>query len=52
MPLLNIYAVTSNRKTVQVALCFLSGEKDYDYNWAMEKFGDVITDNEIPEPDT
>jgi len=51
MLLLNICAVTSNCKTVQVALCFLSSKKDYDYNWAIEKFGDVITDNEILEPD-
>jgi len=51
MPLLNIYVVTSNCKTVQVALCFLSGKKDLDYDWAIEKFGDVITNNKIPEPD-
>jgi hypothetical protein len=52
MPLLNICAVTSNRKTVQVALCFLSGEKDEDYDWVMEKFRDIITNHEILELDT
>jgi hypothetical protein len=52
MPLLNICAVTSNRKTVQVALCFLSGETEEDYDWAMEKFGDLMTNHEIPELDT
>jgi len=32
MLLLNIYIVTSNYKTIQVGLCFLSGEKKADYN--------------------
>ena len=31
MPLLNFCAVTGNRKTIQVALYFLSGEKEVDY---------------------
>jgi hypothetical protein len=35
-----------------VVLCFLSGEKEDDYDWAMEKFRDLITDHEILEPDT
>jgi hypothetical protein len=51
MPLLNVCAVTSNRKTVQVALCFLSGEIEEDYNWAMEKFRDLMTNHEILELD-
>jgi hypothetical protein len=32
MLLLNIYAVIGNRQTIQLALCFLSGEKEEDYN--------------------
>ena len=32
MPLLNICMVTSNQKTIQVGLCFLSREKKEDYN--------------------
>jgi hypothetical protein len=52
MPLLNICAVTGNRKTIQVALCFLSGEKGPDYDWAIEKFEEVMNSHEIPEPDT
>lgn len=52
MPLLNICAVTGNRKTVQAVLCFLSGEKKEDYDWAIEKFGDLMTTHEIPEPNT
>jgi transposase-like protein len=50
MPLLNICAVTGNRKTVQVALCFLSGEKEADYDWAMAHFRKLIEDNNISEP--
>jgi hypothetical protein len=36
MPLLNICAVTGNKKTIQIALCFLSGEKEPSYKWAMK----------------
>jgi len=35
-----------------VALCFLSGEKEGDYDWAMNKFKDIMTIHEILEPDT
>ncbi len=52
MPLLNICAVTGNRKTIQVALCFLSSEKELDYEQAMSKFEEVITTHEIPKLDT
>ena len=31
MPLLNICAVTGNKKTIQVGLCFLSREKEANY---------------------
>jgi hypothetical protein len=50
MPLFNICTVTGNRKTVQVALVFLSGEKDVDYEWAMKHFRDLQTNNDISEP--
>src|SRR5438034_3941787 len=50
MPLLNLCAVTGNRKTVQVALCFLSGEKKEDYDWAMAQFRILMRDHDIPEP--
>jgi hypothetical protein len=52
MPLLNICAVTGDRKTIQVALCFLSGEKEVDYDWAMGKFKDLTTSHDILELDT
>jgi hypothetical protein len=52
MPLLNICAVTGNRKTVQVALCFLSGKTTEDYDWPMDRFGELMTKHKIPEPDT
>lgn len=38
MPLLNICAVTGNKKTIQIVLCFLSGEKDVSYEWALSIF--------------
>jgi hypothetical protein len=50
MPLLNLCAVTGNRKTVQVALCFLSGEKKEDYDWAMAQFRILMKEHGIPEP--
>jgi hypothetical protein len=50
MLLLNICAVTGNRKTVQVALCFLSGEKKPDYDWAMGCFKELIQESDIPDP--
>jgi hypothetical protein len=31
IPLLNFCSVTRNKKTIQIALCFLSGEKEEDY---------------------
>jgi hypothetical protein len=37
MPLLNICGVTGNNKTPQFALCFLSGGKEGDYKWALER---------------
>jgi hypothetical protein len=35
-----------------VALCFLSGEKEADYDWAMSRLEEVITAYEIPELNT
>jgi hypothetical protein len=50
MPLLNICVVTSNCKTVQVGLCFLSGEKEEDYNWAIAQFTNLIKVYDIGKP--
>jgi hypothetical protein len=52
MPLLDICAITSNRKTVQVALCILSGEQKEDYDWAMDKFGELMAKHKIQGKDT
>jgi hypothetical protein len=38
MPLLNICTVTGNKKTIQIALYFLSGEKEASYAWPMQAF--------------
>jgi hypothetical protein len=35
MPLLNICALTGNKKVVQISLCFLSSEKKPDYKQAV-----------------
>jgi hypothetical protein len=50
MPLLNIGAVTGNRKTIQTALCFLSREKDIDYKWAIVQYQGILQDEGIPNP--
>src|SRR6202011_6032049 len=52
MPLLNICAVTGNKKTIQIALCFLSGKKVESYKWAIEAFRELISKNSISEPTT
>jgi MULE transposase-like protein len=52
MPLLNICAVTGNKKTIQVGLCFLSGEKEGDYAWAVTAFQELMTEHSIREPTT
>jgi hypothetical protein len=50
MPLLNICSVVGNKKTIQVGLCFLSGEKEGDYEWAMEAFRELMVKHGITEP--
>jgi hypothetical protein len=50
MPLLNFCGVTGNKKTVQTALCFLSGEKEGDYEWPMTQFKELLDENDIPLP--
>jgi len=48
MPLLNLCGVTGNKKTIQAALCFLSGEKEEDYKWAMMQFKELLEKSGIP----
>ena len=50
MPLLNICAITGNNMVVQMGLAFLSGEKEEDYNWAIDQLKDIIHQNTIEEP--
>jgi MULE transposase domain len=52
MPLLNICAVTGGKKTIQVALCFLSGEKEESYRWAMQALKELMTKYGILAPIT
>jgi hypothetical protein len=42
MPLLNICGATGNNMTPQFAVAFLSGEKEEDYTWAMERFKEML----------
>jgi hypothetical protein len=50
MPLLNICAITGNNMVVQVGLAFLSGERESDYNWALDQVRGVMTEHLILEP--
>jgi len=50
MPLLNICAITGNNMVVQVALVFLSGEKEGDYNWAVSYLRNIMAQHSIEEP--
>jgi hypothetical protein len=50
MPLLNICAITGNNLVIQVGLVFLSGEKEGDYNWAMDQLCDIMARHTIQEP--
>ena len=50
MPLLNICAITGNNMVIQVGLAFLSGEKEVDYNWAIDYIRDIMAKHSIKEP--
>ena len=38
MPLLHMVGVTSSGRSFSVGFCFLSGEKEEDYTWALRCF--------------
>jgi MULE transposase-like protein len=48
LPILNIVASSCLNKTLQVGLCFLSGESEEDYSWAIEAIKRFLTANDIP----
>ena len=50
MPLLNICAITGNNMVIQVGLAFLSGEKEVDYNWAIDYILDIMAKHSIEVP--
>jgi MULE transposase domain len=50
MLLLNICAVTGNNMVIQVGLAFLLGEKESDYNWAIDYMWDIMAEHSIEEP--
>jgi hypothetical protein len=50
MPLFNVCTVVGNKKTVQIGLCFLSGEKEPDYLWALNCLDEVMKKKIISIP--
>jgi hypothetical protein len=50
MPLLNICVITGNNMVIQVGLAFLSGEKEVDYNWAIDYIREIMAEHSIEEP--
>jgi hypothetical protein len=52
MPLVNIGGVSNNNMTIQVALGFVSGEAEEDYNWVLGCLRHVMEKARIDEPRT
>jgi hypothetical protein len=50
MPLLNICAISGANMVIQVAIVFLSGEKEADYNWATDFLRQLMAIHAIEEP--
>jgi hypothetical protein len=50
MPLLNICTITGNNIVIQAGLAFLSGEKEVDYNWAIDYILDIMAKHSIKVP--
>jgi hypothetical protein len=42
MPLLHIVGINSSNRSFSAAFCFLSGEKEEDYTWALEQFSRAL----------
>ena len=47
MPLLNICTISGNYMVIQVGLAFLSGEKEKDYDWAIDYILDIMAGHSI-----
>ena len=47
MPLLNICTISGNNMVIQVGLAFLSGEKEKDYDWAIDYILDIMPEHSI-----
>ena len=50
MPLLNICVITGGNKVLQIALAFLSNEKEDSYNWVMGQLTEVMKSQNIQQP--
>ncbi|KAM4067786.1 MULE transposase [Hirsutella rhossiliensis] len=50
MPLFNVCACSSIKKSFQVATIFLNGEKEGDYAWAIEKLHELLNEKQIRHP--
>lgn len=44
--------MTGNNMILQLGLAFISGEKEEDYNWALDQLCEIMYNNSIPEPTT
>jgi hypothetical protein len=49
MPLLHFVGVTSIGRYFSAGFCFLSGEKEDDYDWAIEQFHEAFIDIDPPQ---
>ena len=50
LPLLNIVAASCLNKTIQVGLCFLSGESEEDYDWVIKALQKFLERHRIQPP--
>lgn len=49
-PLINICGSLGNNMTPQLALSFVSGEKEADYKWVLECIKELIKKKDLPKP--
>lgn len=50
MPLLLISGVTATNSSFYVAYCFLAGEDEEDYAWALGQLRKILVDEDICDP--
>jgi hypothetical protein len=50
LPLLNIVAMTGFNTILPVAQCWMSGEAEEDYRWALSKLREMMENNGVALP--